>query len=119
MIEGAVFDNHIPPRQLLPQVRRTATALERMRGLLGRRELNKDEGLLISPCNSVHTFFMRYAIDVIFLDRENVVVKVVHGMKPYRLAMAVGSSSVLETRAGVASLAGIQPGDSLIWAATR
>ena len=110
------MDDHSPPRLRLPRVRMTTNAFERMRGLLGRA-LAEDEGLMIAPCNSIHTWFMGFAIDAVFLDRHNRVIKVVHGMKPFRLAMAFGSSAVLEVKAGVAGQAGIQPGDTLVWVA--
>lgn len=117
MINGAIFSGKQPRRLLLPRVGRTESALERARGLLGKPAPAAGEGLLITPCNSVHTCFMGSAIDVIFLDRDNVVVKIVSRMKPFRFAMALGSLSVLELQAGGAGRAGIQQGDYLIWLA--
>src|SRR5437763_308231 len=60
------------------------TPLARMRGLLGRRGLDSEEGLLLRPAPSVHTFFMRFAIDVVFLARDGEVVKVVPSLRPWR-----------------------------------
>ena len=60
------------------------TFRERARGLIGTKALAPGEGLLIEKCNAIHTFFMRYPIDATFLDRENRVVKVVRGIRPWR-----------------------------------
>jgi uncharacterized membrane protein (UPF0127 family) len=58
-------------------------------------------------------FFMRFPIDVVFLDRGNAVVKVVHGIKPWRTAMGGGGKKALELPAGAAAAAGIESGDLL------
>jgi uncharacterized protein len=104
-----------PPRVLLPRVARTASTIDRMRGLLGRRALAKGEGLLITPCNAIHTLFMRFPIDVFFLDRERRVVKILRTVPPFRCGMALGAVAVLETMAGEANRTGIKTGDRLIW----
>lgn len=75
--------------------------LGRLRGLMFRRELAEGEGLLLEKTSSIHMCFMRFPIDVVFLDRDNKVVKVVGGLKPWTLFCGVkGASSVLELRAG-------------------
>ena len=58
--------------------------LARLKGLIGRRGLPPGQGLLILRCNAIHTFFMRFAIDVTFYDRENRVVKTVRDVRPWR-----------------------------------
>ena len=80
---------------------------------MGRRELAPGHGLLIKPCSSIHMFFMRFPIDVVFLDRNNVVVKVVHGIKPWRMAMGGGGKNALELPAGAAAAAGVSGGDQV------
>ena len=60
------------------------TFAKRTRGLIGRAPPGPGEGMLILKCNAIHTFFMRYPIDATFLDRENRVVKVVRGIRPWR-----------------------------------
>ena len=84
-----------------------------MRGLLGRSSLPVGEGLLIKPCGSVHMFFMRFAIDVVFLDRELSVVGVVPELRPWRMAGRRGAKVTLELAAGEAARRGIAPGMQL------
>jgi uncharacterized membrane protein (UPF0127 family) len=89
------------------------TALSRMRGLLGRRGLDAGGGMLITPCPSVMTFFMRFAIDVVFLDRENTIVGIAHTLRPWRVAGARRAHSALELPAGTAASLRLQEGDLL------
>jgi uncharacterized membrane protein (UPF0127 family) len=85
----------------------------RFKGLMLRSGLPDDQGLLIVPSGSVHTAFMRFPIDVIFLDRDLNVVKVAEDLKPYRLAFSKGHSC-LELAAGGARRSGIEEGDRLV-----
>jgi uncharacterized membrane protein (UPF0127 family)/Flp pilus assembly protein protease CpaA len=89
------------------------TPRTRTRGLLGRRSLEPGEGLLLRPANSVHTAFMRFAIDVVFLDEELGVVDVVAGLVPWRIAARRRARVVLELPAGVAAGRGIRAGMQL------
>ena len=85
----------------------------RARGLLGRRSLGPDEGLLLKPANSVHTAFMRFPIDVVFLDGELTVLDVVEAVPPWRMKARRGARAVLELAAGEAARQGITHADSL------
>ena len=87
--------------------------LTRLRGLLGRRELPPGEGLLIRPAGAVHTSFMRFPIDVVFLDRDLTVVDVVDGLVPWRAAGRRGAHAVLELAAGERARRAIVPHDRL------
>lgn len=58
---------------------------DRMKGLLGRNGLGNGEGVLLDPCNSVHTFFMKFPIMIIFLSKENKVVKIIQDLRPWRV----------------------------------
>jgi uncharacterized membrane protein (UPF0127 family) len=89
------------------------SAFGRMRGLLGRSGLDPGDGMLIDSAPSVHMFFMRFPIDVVFLDRDWRVVGVRHGLRPWRVAGARGAVAALELPAGAASAAGIDEGDVL------
>jgi uncharacterized membrane protein (UPF0127 family) len=85
----------------------------RMRGLLGRRGLESGEGLLLRPTGSVHTFFMRFPIDVVFLSRDGEVLKVARAVPPWRTAAARGAKAVLELGANEAERREIRVGSRL------
>ena len=87
--------------------------LARIKGLLGRRDLPAGEGVLLRPCNSIQMFFMRFAIDAIFLDRSGAVVKIAANLKPWRTAGARRARSVIELAAGEADRRGISIGDKI------
>lgn len=93
------------------------TAFARLRGLLGRSGLSSGEGMLLRPASSVHTAFMRFAIDVVFLDRGDRVLKVAAELAPWRMAACKGARAVLELPAGEAHRRGLRPGVSLtqVW----
>lgn len=87
---------------------------ERMRGLLGTQSLSAHEGLWIHRCNSIHTFFMKYPIDVVFLNRDLQVKEVRKQIEPNRVLLPIwGASSVVELKAGVAEQLQIRKGDTL------
>ncbi|MED5370979.1 MAG: DUF192 domain-containing protein [Myxococcota bacterium] len=82
---------------------------ERMRGLLGRAPLQPGQGMVIEPCNSVHTWFMGYALDLLFLDRDRRVLRVIPALPPWRMSPIVrGAHSVIElpADASLGTLAG-------------
>lgn len=85
----------------------------RNRGLLGRDGLEPGTGLALSPCFAIHTFFMRFAIDVVFLDRYGFVLRVVHRLAPWRLAIVPGARTVIELEPGAARTHRIREGDNL------
>jgi uncharacterized protein len=89
------------------------SALGRARGLLGRDELGPGEGMLIDRAGSVHMFFMRFPIDVVFLDRDRTVVGVRRDLRPWRVAGARRAVAALELPAGAAAEAGIEEGVAL------
>jgi hypothetical protein len=87
---------------------------DRLKGLLGRREFRVGEGLLLKPCRAVHSCFMLFPIDVVFLDDQMVVVHIIEGLPPFRLSPVIyEASSVLELPAGVTRLSGTRIGDRL------
>lgn len=88
--------------------------LARLRGLMGHPGLGAGEGLLIDPCSSVHSFFMRFPIDVVFADRNHVVVGLTPAMAPNRpYAGARRARYVVELPAGTIAASGTQLGDRL------
>jgi uncharacterized membrane protein (UPF0127 family) len=92
------------------QVRVARSFGARLVGLLGRRALAPEQALLLVPCDNVHTFFMRFAIDVVFVDRDGVVLAVVPRLAPWRVAAARRAHACLELAAGVAAVLGLEPG---------
>jgi uncharacterized protein len=86
---------------------------KRQKGLLGRDSLPAGSGLWIVPCEGVHTCGMRFAIDVLYLDRKKRVRKVRRAMVPWRFSICLLAHSVLELPAGVIQQSGTEPGDHL------
>src|SRR5438067_9549755 len=84
----------------------------RMRGLLGRASLARDEGMLFRPAGSIHMFFMRFPIDAVFCDRDLVVIDVARSLQPWQTAARRGAKVVIELAAGAA--AELAPGDRLV-----
>jgi hypothetical protein len=89
------------------------TGSKRNKGLLGRSRLETGGGLWIVPCESVHTFFMRFPIDLVYLDRRNRVRKVRSAVGPWRLSACLSAHSILELPAGVVLSSKTQVGDIL------
>jgi uncharacterized membrane protein (UPF0127 family) len=85
----------------------------RRKGLLGRSCLPFGEGLWIVPCESVHTFWMKFPIDLVYLDRHRKVKKVRSGVGPWRLSACLSAHSVLEFASGTIDKTQIKPGDKL------
>ena len=86
----------------------------RFRGLMLKKNLSGSEGMLLTPCNGIHTLFMRFPIDVVFLDSEYTVIKIIPDMKPNRFSPFVkGASHVLEIAANSSETHDIKEGDRL------
>ena len=93
------------------------TLSRRMRGLLGRRELLPGEGIVLRPGWSVHTAFMGFSIDVAFIDSDQVVLRVIAGLKPWKTAICRGAHDVVELANGELARRGLGVGDRVTWAA--
>lgn len=107
-------------RPVADDVRLATSFVRRGIGLLGRRSLRPGEALLISPCNSVHTFFMRFSIDIAILDSDGVVLKTRQGLRPWRATLpARGGKSTLEMAAGSLAAADVRVGDRLVSVASE
>ena len=86
----------------------------RLAGLMFRRKLPAATGLLLAPCNSVHMCFMRFAIDVIYLDKDYKILKVVKNLRPWiGLSMCTKAYATLEMSAGEAERCGLEVGKKL------
>lgn len=90
------------------------SALGRARGLLGRDGLELGGGMLIDRAGSVHMLFMRFPIDVVFLDRDRTIVGIRHRLAPWRLAGARHAVAALELPAGAAAEIRLAEGDVLV-----
>lgn len=102
-------------RVLCERVEVAETVLSRARGLLGRGHLARGMGMTFRPGWSIHTAFMRFAIDVVFLDAELVVRRVDSELRPFRTASFKGAREVVELAAGECALRGLQVGDHIAW----
>ena len=86
----------------------------RFMGLMGRPDLPEGSGLCIRPCSSIHMFFMRFPIDVAFIDGDGRVVRAYHGIKPWRTTRVVfGAKAALELPAGTLARAGVREGSRI------
>lgn len=93
-----------------------STLLQRFRGLIARAPLKPNEGLLLVPCRSIHTFGMRTPLDIVFLDRHRRIVKCVSGLQPLRVAAALSARYTLELSVGTVARASLAIGQVLHWA---
>jgi uncharacterized protein len=93
------------------------SAAKRNRGLLGRESLSAGEGLWISPCEAVHTFWMRFPIDLVYLDRKTQIRKLVCNVPPWRLSACLLAHSVIELPAGTICNTQTETGDMLEFSA--
>lgn len=95
------------------RVRRADNPWSRFVGLMGRKRLPEGEGLQIVPCSSVHMFFMRFPLDILYVDKAGRVVKAVSDLRPWRLSAARGAKSVIELPVGTIARSGTHAGDEL------
>jgi uncharacterized membrane protein (UPF0127 family) len=93
------------------------TTTRRMRGLLGRRDLPAGSGMLLRPAWSIHTMFMQFPIDVVFVDPEQIVIRIEASLPPFRTASCRGAREVVELSAGECERRGLTLGDRVAWAA--
>ncbi|HZS50705.1 MAG TPA: DUF192 domain-containing protein [Bryobacterales bacterium] len=112
-LNKVIVRNKTRHRLLGDAIERADTSQTRRMGLLKRTGLAKGEGLWILPCEGIHTFFMKFPIDVLFLNRKKQVVKALPSLGPWRLAMSLRGRSVLELPAGTIRDTGTQRGDQI------
>ncbi|MBP2650408.1 MAG: hypothetical protein H6Q74_1233 [Firmicutes bacterium] len=101
---------------LVPKAQVADSFFSRLKGLLGSARLDEEMALVICPCSSVHTFGMRYVIDVVFVDVNHQVVKVVANLAPGKMAWCRKSHYVVELAAGSVAATGLRMGDKLEFA---
>jgi uncharacterized protein len=86
---------------------------DRRQGLLGQNSLDPSVALVLSPCSSIHTMFMRFSIDVVFVDRDGRAVRIVADLPPWRIAVARRAYAVIELSAGSVRARDVRIGDEL------
>ena len=102
---GTIFANHVDIAD---------TFCQRTRGLLGRAGLKEGQGLFIPQCGAIHTLFMRFSIDVIFLTPKNRINKTVPCLLPFRMALGpCGTRGVLELQCGALEKCDVRKGDTV------
>lgn len=89
------------------------TSAKRREGLLKRTGLAPGEGLWIKPCESVHSFFMKFAIDLIYIDKKRTVRKVVRNLVPWRASLCLSAHSIIELPVGAIDASRTERGDQL------
>lgn len=95
-------------------LRKAINFLSRLKGLIGKTALEKGEGLWMAPCRAIHTFGMRFSVDVVFIDGDFIVKKVVKGIRPFRpLVFCLPAKGVLELPEGSIEEAQIRVGDKI------
>lgn len=93
-----------------------ATWWTRLRGFLGRQEPAPGEGMLLMPCDAIHTFGMSFPLDVLFLDERGKVLEAIRSLRPWKWTRRVrGARYALELPAGTIELSGTRVGDELTW----
>src|ERR1051326_4840610 len=106
--DGQILCGHCLVADTLPR---------RMRGLLGRNALVPGDGIVLRPGWSIHTAFMRFPIDVVFVDADRVVLRIVTGLNPWRAALCRGGHDVVELAEGECGRHDLKVGDRVSWAA--
>jgi uncharacterized protein len=97
----------------------TEHAIERMRGLLGHAPLDPEHGLWLEPCNAVHTFGMRFPVDVVFIDRRGIVRAIHRNVTAGRMLFCFRARAALELRAHAVDSWGLETGDAIAWKVSR
>lgn len=105
--------NETRKTELATAVEVAGTGATRSKGLLGRTGLEPGEGLWIVPCEAVHTFFMQFSLDLVYLDRRNRIVKIKRNVAPWRLSACLRAHSVIELAAGAIGAHDAFVGDQL------
>jgi len=104
-------NDHIISRRIY----QAKTFTKRLVGLMFRSSLDKEEGLYLSDCRAIHTSFMRFNIDVVFVDRNFRVVRIIENMKPWRATLPVlKASGVIELPGGMVERESLKEGDVIL-----
>ena len=108
-----IIKNHTRNTLIASSAGLAVNFMTRLIGLLGTKKLDKGKALVIRPCSSIHTIGMKYAIDVVFLDKQNKIVKIINDMPAGKFSLCSGSSYVIELPAGTIEATGTVVGDKI------
>jgi len=111
--ESYVLQNSRTGRVIAGEVEPAFESKARNRGLLGRAGMDDGSALILAPCSSVHTFFMRFAIDVLFVASDGRVLKLYPALPAWRIAFAFRAFAAIELPAGTAAASDTRSGDTL------
>ena len=111
---GAMIVNETTGVPLATSVEAAFDSASRKKGLLGRDGLARRHAIVIAPSNGIHTFFMRFAIDVVFAAKDGTVVSMRKSLRPWRIAIAPRAFCAIELEAGAIERESIAIGDRLI-----
>ena len=100
-------------RVLASRIETAFDSATRRKGLLGRNSLAEGDALIIAPCNSIHTFFMRFPLDAAFVARDGALVSISHVVHPWRIRFALRAFAVVELPAGTLEHLDTRVGDAL------
>ncbi len=100
---------------IVPKLQMAASVWQRSAGLLGKKSLDTDYGMWIAPCGSIHTFFMKFAIDVVFINGKGEVTHIIPDLQPWRIGAAPAKTrAALELPAGACSRIGLKVGSRVL-----
>lgn len=108
-----VIENVTQKKIMVTDAALANTFFARLKGLLGTKKLDHGKGLIIRPCNSIHTVGMKYAIDIIFLDNQDKIVKLINDMPSGKFSLCSESRYVVELPAGTIEATGTTVGDKI------
>ncbi len=107
--------NHSKKTQIADTCRIAKNFFPRFMGLMGKKNLSEGSCLIITPCNSIHMFFMKIPLDIIFIDKNSKVLHIIESIKPWRISKIIRNShSVIELPVGTLSKSKTTIGDQLI-----
>lgn len=111
-----ILKGYLGGSEIFGKIKVADTYFRRLVGLLRTDSLSSDEGLLIIPCNQIHTFGMKYAIDIVYMNKAGKVIKVDANIVPGKALKSVKNAhSVLEIAGGTADLKGISPDLAIVF----
>lgn len=111
-----VIKNSTQNTVLATKARLAEKAIKRIKGLLGEKGLSQEEGLIIYPCKQIHSFFMKFSFDALFLDPDFNILHIEKAIPPFRISpMIKGSYIVVELPAGTAEKTGTEVGDKIVF----